>query len=350
MKVVAIDELGGVDSFSEKELPLPKPGRNEVRIKIKAVGFNPVDCAMRAGFYGGNPSFPLVLGVECSGIIDAVGDKNHPFSVGDEVWAFVFGRSSNGTYAEYTCVPIQFVAKKPKNLSFEEAAAIPLTYLTAFQALIARNILQQNRPLFIAGGSGGVGTAAMALIHCYKGGPIFTTAGSEQSENYLIHTFHLRKQQVLRYKNLTLDQMKDTLIEMNKKERFYLCFDCVGRGMKELCLSVIDFYGHFASVVPEKEDFHIPIWGREKNIFFQKSLSFHFTFLGTAAFHGDEVSWNVYKTQLKHLTQLFEKENLMKPPIENMGPLSLQTVVKAHHRLEERHAMGKLIMTVSDSK
>ena len=208
MQTVAIEQAGGPEVLVDKEMPLPKPGRNEVRIKVKAIGFNPVDYKIRSGEFG-KSEYPLVMGIDCSGVIDAVGDKEHGLSVGDEVYAFCFFQGSNGSYAEYVCVPSQFVAKKPKNLSFEEAAAVPVTYLTAFQALIGSRALEQDRPIFIAGGSGGVGSAAIALAQCYKGGPIFTTAGSDESAQYLTSTFNIPEKQILRYKGMNFSEMEN---------------------------------------------------------------------------------------------------------------------------------------------
>jgi len=347
MKVIVIEQFGGDEVFLEKELPLPKPARNEVRIKIKTTGFNPVDCKIRAGEFG-SAQFPLVLGAECSGVVDAVGDKYHDLAVGDEVWAFVFGPSSNGTYAEYVCLPIQFVAKKPKNLSFDEAAAIPLTYLTAFEALIAKGAFQKERPIFIAGGSGGVGSAAISLLKSYQGGPIFTTVGSQESLNYLVETFGLPSENILNYQGLTLKQMVNQCLLMNQKEPFYFAFDCVGGLMKELCFAIVQVDGHVATILPEDDKFPIIPWGRESPAF-QKSLSVHVVFLGAAAFYGSERSWSAYGSQLNHLASLFEKEGLLKPKIEKIGSFSAETVQRAHRQIESRHTKGKLIMTVSDS-
>jgi len=338
--------LGGPEVLVERDLPIPKPSRHEVRIKVKAVGFNPVDYKMRSGVF--ETEFPIVLGLDCSGVIDAIGEKYHEFSLGDEVCAFAFGPCSNGTYAQYLCLPTQFVVKKPKALSFFEAAAMPVAYLTAFQALIQGGALQQDRPLFIAGGSGGVGSAAIALAKAYSAGPIFTTAGSQESHDYLIEQFHLPSENILHYSGQSVEQMAKKLIEMNGGERFYLTFDCVGETMKELCFAVSDFGGHLATILSEDEQFPIPIWGRKSPVF-NKSLSLHIIFLGAAAVKGDEKSWNVYKAQLKHLAHLFDKEGLIGPHIENLGSFSLETVRRAHQLLEESHNRGKLVMEMSDS-
>lgn len=339
MKTVAIDQIGGADVLVDKEMPLPKPSRHEVRIKIKAIGLNPVDYKIRSGKFG-VLEYPHVLGCDCSGVIDAVGEEFHEFSVGDEVYAFAYFQGSNGTYAEYLTIPTQFVAKKPKNLTFEEAAAVPVAYLTAFQALIGTGALQENRPFFIAGGAGGVGSAAIALAQCYRGGPIFTTAGSDMSHDYLVSTFNIPSKQILRYRGLSLSEMAEKL------GKFYLTLDCVGKEMKKLCFALADFNGHIVSCVPEEID--IPIWGRASSLF-QGSQSLHLVLLPAQAMQGTEKDWMVYKTRLGELAKQFESGKLQKPKIEVIGGLSAEDVRKGHLRLEEGHTLGKLILSVDST-
>lgn len=339
MKTVSFEKRGDPHVLQDKEMPLPMPSRHEVRIKVKAVGLNPADCKIRSGIFG-ETSFPHILGAECSGVIDAVGDPHHEFAEGDEVYAFCYFQGSNGSYAESLTVPTQFVAKKPKNLSFEEAAGIPVTYLTAYQAMMGCGAFQQDRPLFIAGGSGGVGSAAIALSKCYQGGPVFTTAGSDQAHDYLVSYFQIPSKQILRYQGLTLDQMAEKL------GKFYFALDCVGKEMKKLCFAVCDFNGHISSVVPEEID--IPIWGRGSSLV-QYSQSLHLVYLPAQATQGTGKDWMVYKMRLEELTKQFEAGNLQKPKIEVIGNLEAATVQEGHHRLEEGHTIGKLIISLDST-
>lgn len=342
MKAIGINQFGGPENLTELTLPYPKPSRQEVRVKIKAIGFNPVDAKMRAGVYEG--ALPKVLGVDFSGVIDAVGEPGHEFSVGDKV----YGIAPSGSYAESVCLSTQLIAKMPSNLSFEEAAAVPVVYLTAFQAMIGTGALQQNRPLFIAGGSGGVGTAAIALARAYRAGPIFTMAGSKQSRDYLIEQMQIPASQILDYAGLSVQEMAGKLIEMNGNNHFYFAMDFVGGKAKELCLLIAGVNGHVATILPEEKSFHVSTWGRKENIFWEKSLSLHFIFL-FAALGADPKGWNFYRTQLSHLSALFEKGEIQPPKVKNVGLLSAETVQKAHRLLEDRHSMGKLVMSVSDS-
>lgn len=333
MKAIVIDQFGGPEVLVERDIPLPKPSRNQVRVKIKSVGFNPVDVKIRSGEYGG--TFPQILGADFSGVIDAVGDPGHEFSVGDRV----FGVTS-GTYMESVCVPTELIAKIPKNLSFEEAAVIPVVYLTAFQAVIGSSILQQDRPFFIAGGSGGVGTAAIALAKAYKAGPIFTMAGNPQSRSYLTDQLHIPGKQILDYKGLSGEEMARKLIEMNGNQRFYFALDLVGGKTKELCLALADYYGHVASILPEEKEISI---GRE-SLIWKKSLSLQMIFCFSALL-GQPKNLTVYKSQLNHLTKMFEKGELQAPQFKNVGPLSAKTAQEAHRLLESKHTTGKLVMT-----
>lgn len=347
MKTICIDSFGDIDVLQEKEIEKPRPGRGEVRISIKATGFNPVDVKMRQGFMPSLP-FPLVLGVDFSGIVEAKGDHVHDLEVGDEVYGLAFGPNSNGSYSDSLCTSSYLVAKKPKNLSFEEAAAVPVTYVTAFQALVSKGALQKNRPLFMSGGSGGVGSAALSLSKIYEAGPVFTMAGSEESARYLMETFDILNDHILRYKGLSQEEMVRKIIEMNKGERFYFVLDFVGGKVKDLCFEVVDYWGHLATPVPETDDYHVSVWGRNPdNYVWVKSLSVHMVYIIAAALGNDEKSWNVYTTQLNHLTRLFEKEGLIKPQIEVVGDFSLKTVKEAHQRLEDAHVKGKLVMSHS---
>jgi NADPH2:quinone reductase len=339
VKAIVIDQFGGPEVLVERDLPLPKPSRNEVRVKIKAIGFNPVDVKKRTGVYG--DPLPSILGADFSGVIDAVGDPLGEFAVGDRVFGF-----TDGTYAEEICVSTQLITKIPKNLSFEEAAVIPVVYVTAFQGLVGTGALQQNRPLFIAGGSGGVGTAAIHLAKAYQAGPVFTMAGSKESRDYLIQQMHIPSHQILDYKGLSVEETAKKLIEMNGGSRYYFAFDTVGGKVKEVCLEIADFNGHVATVLPEDENFPYPVWGRKESIFWHKSLSLHMIFLFASLYGSPPDRWRVYKSQLNHLAKLFEKGELPRPQFKNMGPFSADTAQKAHGLIGSGK---KMVMTQFDS-
>ena len=346
MRAICIEEFGDTTKLHEITCPIPRPGREDVLVKIRAVGFNPVDTKMRRGAYA--MKLPSTLGVDFSGVVEAVGDHSCEFSIGDEVFGFAPPQSSNGSYAEYIALPKEFICKKPGNLSFEEAAAAPVTYLTAFEGLIPRGVLQQNRPLFIAGGSGGVGSAAIALIQAYGGGPIFTLSGGQESTNYLRDVCQIPADQILSYEGLSQEEMVETLLMMNQNKGFYLVLDFVGKKVKELCFALADSGGHVVTILPEDEKDFPSLLDRE-GILWKKSLSLHMIFLFSPAYSKKREDWKIFSSQLQNLQRLFESRQLRPPFIEHIGHFSVETVTDGHKRLERGHTKGKLVMSVSRS-
>jgi NADPH2:quinone reductase len=340
MKAVAIEKFGDVSVLKDANLSKPTPSRREVCIRIRAAAFNPVDTKIRKGEFGNVP-FPKVLGADCSGVIESIGDSSTEFSIGDEVIAYALGPHSKGTYAEYTVLPAAFVAKKPKNLSFEQAASLPLVGLTAFQALIGSGALQRERSLFVVGGAGGVGSMAIALAKAYKATPIITTAGSEESAAYLMSHLQLPKKHILLYKGLSTDEIEKRALDLLGQRGFATVLDTVGGEMRTLALRLANLQGHVATILPGES-----LDCSRGSLLFQKSLSLHVIFLGSAAYSPDESAWSVYRSQLKALVQLVEKQELICPQIEVLGSLSAETVQTAHRNLESGHTRGKLVMTV----
>src|ERR1700751_3223972 len=103
MKVIAIDAFGGSDQFQEREQKRPRPGPGEALIRIRAGSFNPIDYKIRQGRFGGE--VPLAPGHDAAGVVEEIGKDVHRLREGDEVWAYLGGPCTNGSYAEYVCVP-----------------------------------------------------------------------------------------------------------------------------------------------------------------------------------------------------------------------------------------------------
>jgi NADPH:quinone reductase len=343
MKAVILEKFGGEEHFAMAELPDPEVKAGEVRVRITNAAFNPVDYKMRSGAYGGN--FPLVLGADCSGVIDQVGEHVKGFSVGDEVVAMPFGQASNGSYAEYVALPSSFVAKKPGRISFAEAAGFPLISLTAYRALIASAVLHKGDSLFIAGAGGGVGSFAVELAKYVGVSGIFTIARDEKSREFLTHKLGLKKDHIVLYQGLSDEQLIDALLKQNKGHHFDVVCDLVGGARKKLCLDLAQYSGRFTTIVPEKEGFDLPSWGRG-SIAFAKNLTVHFTFVGAESFSNFPESWKIYAKQLASIAAWIEEGVLNPPSVTVVGDLSVDTVRKAHHLLEEGKVKGKLIMNI----
>jgi NADPH2:quinone reductase len=162
MKVIAISEFGGTENFFEVERDTPRPRADEVLIRIRAGSFNPIDYKIRQGRYGGD--LPMVLGHDAAGVIEELGSSVGRLRVGDEVWAYLGGPCSNGANAEYAAVPQEFVTVRPRILSIEEAASVPVASLTANQAIRLKARPTPNDSVFVAGGAGGLGSAAIQIL------------------------------------------------------------------------------------------------------------------------------------------------------------------------------------------
>lgn len=165
MKAMAYASYGGIEKLEQLELPRPKVGPGSVLIRVKAAGVNPVDWKVMAGYLDPimEVTFPVIPGWDVAGVVEGVGFDTPEFKAGDEVYAY--GRRDSvhfGSFAEYIVLPAATVALKPAALSWEEAAALPLTGGTAQRALDALD-LKPGQTLLIHNGSGGVGQTAIQL-------------------------------------------------------------------------------------------------------------------------------------------------------------------------------------------
>jgi NADPH:quinone reductase-like Zn-dependent oxidoreductase len=152
MKAAVIHETGGPEVLQLEEIEPPQPGEEEVLVAVRAASVNPVDVKRRRDFAD---SFPLVLGYDLSGVVER--SRAEEFSAGDEV----FGRGASGTYAEFATARGLGLAKKPAELSHEQAAAIPVAGETAWQSLFDHGELEAAQTALIAGAAGGVGHFAV---------------------------------------------------------------------------------------------------------------------------------------------------------------------------------------------
>lgn len=164
------------------DVSVPFVGKNEVLIEVHSAGVNVLDSKIKTGeFKLMLPyKFPLILGHDVAGIITEVGKNVTKFKVGDAVYS----RPSDyhiGTFAEYIAIDEKDVALKPKNISMQEAASLPLVALTAWQALVENTNLKKGQKVFIQAGSGGVGTVAIQLAK-HLGATVATTASINSFE------------------------------------------------------------------------------------------------------------------------------------------------------------------------
>ncbi|XP_067869481.1 synaptic vesicle membrane protein VAT-1 homolog [Heterodontus francisci] len=179
-KAIVLTGFGGYDKLKvevKKGLPAPKSG--EILVRVKACGLNFADLMARQGLYDRLPSSPpLILGMECSGVVEMIGDDVTDRKVGDQV--IVMNRG--GLWSELIVIPVSHTFLMPDGMSFEEAAAIPVNYVTAYMMIYDFANLRPNQSILIHMAAGGVGTAATQLCKAVKDVTIFGTASASKHE------------------------------------------------------------------------------------------------------------------------------------------------------------------------
>ncbi|MFM5892899.1 MAG: NADP-dependent oxidoreductase [Novosphingobium sp.] len=182
MKAFILDGYGHGKPLRFGDLPQPELKDTDVLVEIHAASVNPIDYKIRSGEFKLILPFklPVALGSDLAGVVVKVGTKVKSFKPGDEVFAQT-GSDPIGTFAEYIAVDEANVALKPKSLSMEEAASVPLVALTAWQALFDRARIKQGDKVFVQAGSGGVGVFAIQLAK-HAGATVATTAGAASAE------------------------------------------------------------------------------------------------------------------------------------------------------------------------
>lgn len=182
MKAYTIDRYGKNERFQLSEVLVPAIDEDEILVEIHAAGLNVLDSKIKAGEFKIILPYklPLILGHDVAGVVTRVGSKVRKFKVGDEVYSRP-GDFRIGTFAEYIAIRETDLAHKPKNLTMEEAAAMPLVGLTAWQVLVEKANIQKGQKVFIQAGSGGVGTIAIQLAK-HLGATVATTASEKSFE------------------------------------------------------------------------------------------------------------------------------------------------------------------------
>jgi NADPH:quinone reductase-like Zn-dependent oxidoreductase len=177
MRAVVITRHGGPDVLKVEERPDPPVGPGDVRIAVKATGINFADTLARAGTYPDAPRPPCVVGYEVAGEVESVGEGVEEFSVGDRV----FAGTRFGGHAELVSVPANQAYPLPEGLSFEQGAAIPVNYATAYAALVIMGGLRENERALIHAAAGGVGISAIQVAKAI-GAEIFGTASASKHD------------------------------------------------------------------------------------------------------------------------------------------------------------------------
>jgi synaptic vesicle membrane protein VAT-1 len=176
MRAIWVTKAGGPEVLSVRETPDPSPAPGEVRISVRAAGLNFAEVMARQGLYPDAPRLPCVVGYEVAGVVDALGDGVTAPAVGQRVLALV----RFGGHADTVCVPVAQAVEMPDGMGFEEAAAIPVNYLTAYHMLFRVANVRPGERVLVHMAAGGVGIAVLQLCRTVDNVVTFGTASAEK--------------------------------------------------------------------------------------------------------------------------------------------------------------------------
>ncbi|WP_439631757.1 zinc-dependent alcohol dehydrogenase family protein [Shinella sp.] len=185
-RAIVFHRHGGLEVLQIEEIDIPEPGFREVRIRVKALGLNRAETLIRTGAYIETPTLPARLGLEASGIIDAVGAGVGGFSPGDAVSVIPpISMTTYPTHGEFAVLPANHIVKNPANLGWTEAAALWMPYLTAYGALVDLAQLKPDEPIVITAASSSVGIAAIQIARKIGAVPVALTRTSAKRKALL---------------------------------------------------------------------------------------------------------------------------------------------------------------------
>lgn len=301
-------EYGSVDVLQFGEISLPSLGPSQVLIKVRAAALNPVDFKIRQdGLHGTLPvTFPGVPGADVAGVVADLGDSVSKFKKGDEVYGDILQSVEGnlrqvGSLAEYTVAEEHLLALKPSNLTFEEAASLPLALLTALLAFDTVGF-QKGQSVFIVGGAGGVGSLAIQLAkNVFEASRIVATCSTGKVE--FVKTLGA---------DLVVDYTKQSYEQV--AEKFDFVFDTIGESFKSHVVAKEE--GKFVDIAK------FPPHPRAENV-------------------------RLSQPQGRNLERLREyiESGKLKAVIDPRGPFAFSDAVEAYKHLESGRARGKIVIS-----
>jgi len=338
MKAIQISGLGGLDVLVSADVETPTPGPNDVLVNVKAVSINPVEAKIRAGKWaGGNLPPGTILGFDGAGIVHSLGSNVPPnhFKPGDEVW-FLGSTVPTHSNAEYVLIDHRALSLKPKSISFEDAAGIPLVGLTAWEMLVEQMNISDDGVILVINGAGGVGSVATQLARNVCGmKTVIATASREISIN---HTKSLGATHVITHREPLAPQIK--ALNLGLPIKYIAVFTTTTKDVLDQCLEVISPGGKIGLAVqgpPGSFDGF--------GSFQRKSVNFQWTFVFTKM----ALDWQL-ETQGKALAimaQLMDEKKL-KPITTKALDLTLAGLMEAHQLMENAETIGKVVLRVPE--
>jgi NADPH:quinone reductase-like Zn-dependent oxidoreductase len=333
MKAVIAETYGGPEVLEVVDVAIPQPGPNGVLVRVHASSVNPIDWKLRTGLLAGlwDLRFPVIWGCDVSGVVEHVGAAVTFFKPGDEVYGFKHGKVAKtyrGTYAEYAVVPESALARKPAKLTHQEAAAVPLAALTAWQALVDQGKLAAGHRVLVHAAAGGVGVFAVQIGKAL-GAYVAATAGP-------------RNQDFVRElgADLVIDYTKDKIED--KLSGYDVVLDGVGKSVWPGSLRVLKRGGRLVTLT-----LPIPKEKSGKVRFYGTAIVGVVAGTSRALFSGKRLLMTHVKPrggELDKITSLIQSGKL-RPVIERVFPL--EQIAEAHCLSAEGHVRGKLVLEIS---
>ncbi len=315
MKAIAINEFGGRDKLQLMDLPVPEIKPGELLVKVKAAGVNPVDWKIREGYIKDlfPYEFPIILGWDAAGIVEQAGAEVTRFKEGDEIFAYCRKPMvQGGAYAEYIVLEEEHAAIMPKNISFEEAASIPLAALTAYQSLFDAAKINPGETVLIHAAAGGVGGFGVQFARDH-GAVVWATASNHNQE----YVQDLGAVRVVEYNQV---DFRDS-IRSEYPDGVDVVFDCVGGDVLAKSSEIVKQGGRLISIVDDPTD------------------------LAGSDIHKEFVFVAPNSAQLTELARMVE-EGRLKTHLSQVFPFGLEEARKAHERSESLHTRGKMVLVL----
>jgi NADPH:quinone reductase len=324
------------ESLLDVEVPRPQPQGRDLLVRVKAVSVNPVDVKVRAPKEAVETA-PRILGWDAAGVVEEVGGEVSLFSPGDEVY-YAGSNVRPGCDSELHLVDERIAGRKPRNLSWEEAAAMPLTTLTAWEVLFDRMAVPR-RPegeggasVLIIGGAGGVGSIAIQVARKVAGLRVIATASREETAEWCRS---LGADAILDHSRPfgeELARLGEPLVD------YILCLNSTEKHIQNMA-DAIRPQGKIGCIVGAKGNQPIPT-----SVFMQKSVAFCWELMFTRpAFQTPDMQ--AQHEILDEAAGLFEDGTLRHTLREVYGPLNAANLRRAHAAIESGSTIGKIVLT-----
>lgn len=317
----SIDVIEGELALCEAEIP--SVGPNDILIKVKSTAINRADLMQKKGLYPPPPGASEILGLECSGIVDLVGEKVTSRKVGDEVCALLAG----GGYAEYVACPEFQAIPKPTNLNWEEASSLPEVYATCWLNLFMEGKLSNNNKVLFHAGASGIGTAGIQLCNAFKC-ESFVTVGTKEKIQFCKNLG--ASEGAVRGEKM-FDEVRDWV-----SDGFDLILDPVGANYFEENLKVLGLEGRLIIIGL--------MGGLESKINLGHLMMKRQRIIGSTIRARSEELKKIVMRDLHQKVWPFIESNEIQPIIHEV--FSMSEVERAHQVMEDNENIGKIVLTL----